>query len=432
MTNVKDCCAKGDGITDDTAAIQAAIVSASADGLVYFPPGVYLVSKQAGGAYCFAPPSDRTFVGAGQGLTTIKAAPDQTDSVRIFTLDNVTRVRFANLTLDGNRSAQTPSEHRHGIFIMRSSDVMIERVTATAFLGDGISLYKDVSSVVIQNCAIWNCGRDGIAFTGGGCKDIRIINCTIHDVEAQPIDSEPDSLPAGSVDDVTIRDCNLTALTSQYAVTTGGYNAETPNRRWRIEGSRITGAIDVIRCDDLKIRDNTITNTDNIHAAVSGRYRTTNILVTGNTVISNAQPCLRITAVAGEAADRWNVAGNTFQASGNISAVHVSGCSNAQVIDNTITGGGQGYGVNVYSTVQTDSLMVNSNSVSGFAVGFYCASYQDRQINRLMLTGNIINVSGTGIQLAGSAALYRTVMVNANIISAVTPVTGAPGMTLAL
>ena len=50
-TNVKTFGAVGDGVTDDTAAITAAIAAiASANGgLLYFPPGIYLISSQISG-----------------------------------------------------------------------------------------------------------------------------------------------------------------------------------------------------------------------------------------------------------------------------------------------------------------------------------------------------------------------------------------------
>ncbi|KAI4249362.1 MAG: hypothetical protein LQ352_005683 [Teloschistes flavicans] len=78
--NVKDFGAKGDGTTDDTAAINSAISTGNRCGkgcdsstvtpaLVYFPPGTYLVSKPLIQFYY------TQFVGDAVQLPTIKAAP---------------------------------------------------------------------------------------------------------------------------------------------------------------------------------------------------------------------------------------------------------------------------------------------------------------------------------------------------------------------
>ncbi|RAL02989.1 glycoside hydrolase family 55 protein [Aspergillus ibericus CBS 121593] len=45
IVNVKDHGAAGDGSTDDTAAIVAALALATADNLIYFPPGSYIITK---------------------------------------------------------------------------------------------------------------------------------------------------------------------------------------------------------------------------------------------------------------------------------------------------------------------------------------------------------------------------------------------------
>jgi hypothetical protein len=58
--NVKSYGAAGDGVTDDTAAVQAA-VAAAAGGSVFFPAGIYLTSN------AISIPDDTTFYGTGPG-----------------------------------------------------------------------------------------------------------------------------------------------------------------------------------------------------------------------------------------------------------------------------------------------------------------------------------------------------------------------------
>lgn len=66
--NVKSYGAQGDGITDDKAAIQLAINAASVTGgVVYFPPGTYMVSGEID-----ITASNVSLVGSGAGATVIK------------------------------------------------------------------------------------------------------------------------------------------------------------------------------------------------------------------------------------------------------------------------------------------------------------------------------------------------------------------------
>src|SRR5438128_168785 len=65
--NVKDYLAKGDGVTDDTAAIQAADAAAAVvAGIVFFPPGTYMVS------YELVPSSYVTWRGSGKYTSILK------------------------------------------------------------------------------------------------------------------------------------------------------------------------------------------------------------------------------------------------------------------------------------------------------------------------------------------------------------------------
>lgn len=98
--------AKGDGSTDDTAALQACL---SAGGQVYIPPGTYLVSTE------LKIPSNTTLWGAGIDKTIIKKANGayrgdnvltnarNTRAPRAASLED-TNIHISGMTLDGNHT----------------------------------------------------------------------------------------------------------------------------------------------------------------------------------------------------------------------------------------------------------------------------------------------------------------------------------------
>lgn len=65
--NVKDFGAKGDGVSDDTAAIAAAIATGGAGATIFFPAGTYLVT----GNPAIQPLAGQTLFGSSRGSTTI-------------------------------------------------------------------------------------------------------------------------------------------------------------------------------------------------------------------------------------------------------------------------------------------------------------------------------------------------------------------------
>lgn len=78
IVSVKDFGAVGDGVTDDTAAIQAAINSIANGGIVYVPTGTYCISKP------LRMTPDKSLIGEGRTTTIIKkttTTPDDYGSV---------------------------------------------------------------------------------------------------------------------------------------------------------------------------------------------------------------------------------------------------------------------------------------------------------------------------------------------------------------
>jgi len=174
--NVLDYGAVGDGVTDDTSAIQAAV---NASDCVYFPPGkTYMVSSIS--------------IRAGMSLVgysaTLKLLPDQTKFVRILTTQNnllnqvvdSEPLNVVGLTLDGNRVNQGPylgyeKEQQQLLFLyggVTNAGRLVVNVSDCNFIescSDGIGVYSGVD-VSISNCHFWNLYRGSITPIGGYSK----------------------------------------------------------------------------------------------------------------------------------------------------------------------------------------------------------------------------------------------------------------------
>lgn len=125
--SVKDFGAVGDGVVDDTAAIQSAIAATQGSGgRLFFPPGTYMVSSLS--------ISGSLQVNGCGPLAVVKQKPGVTGN--IFNITGTgTNVMFSNMTFDGNSSGQ-------------SAQSINSTIHSTAIGGT----LADIFSLVVQDC----------------------------------------------------------------------------------------------------------------------------------------------------------------------------------------------------------------------------------------------------------------------------------------
>lgn len=163
--NVKDYGATGNGATDDSAAIQAALTAANSatyGGVVFFPPGRYLVTVT------LLVGDLTSVIGSGMGSTVIV----QNASERLFdALDATVReyVMMRDFTMEGQwngNQTQGDATDRH-LNLDNYNRIHLERIESL-FCRQMALTGTALESLTINECRIWYCARDAINFSGSG------------------------------------------------------------------------------------------------------------------------------------------------------------------------------------------------------------------------------------------------------------------------
>src|SRR3990167_8019791 len=171
--NVQDFGARGDGISDDTAAIQSAIDAAAAagGGQVYMPTVIYIVSAGAEPSDgCLVLKSNVYLYGDGMGETTVKVADGSdtkiTGIIRSAYGEETHDFGVSHLTIDGNRDATTgkidgwfngfiPGQEAY------DSNVTLDSVEIKDCSGYGFDPHEQTVNMVIKNSVAHGNGLDG-------------------------------------------------------------------------------------------------------------------------------------------------------------------------------------------------------------------------------------------------------------------------------
>ncbi|MDO4699198.1 MAG: right-handed parallel beta-helix repeat-containing protein [Moraxella sp.] len=332
VANAKDYGAKGDGKTDDTAAIQKAVdaVAEKGGGIVDIPAGTYLVD----GTKNIVMKSNIIVRMADD--TTLKTIPNDQPTYAIFRVQNVENVHFLGGTLVGDRyeSGTTEGQSGWGVQIYSSRNVVVENVVARDFRGDGFMVGRyylkepQPEDIVFYNITADGNRRQGLFISDG--DHIKILNSTFKNTQGHPMEAGIDIEPNSPPDSPTgvpgiVRDVEVSGNTFENNAYYGIVVSRSRERPTTLEDVRITKntftgdghAIHVIGLKGGEISGNTIadSNIDIPYFDINLEY-SQNVTVRDNTMYGGRDRDLVKDGAIGN---------NTLSGNVRHAAVHIEG-----------------------------------------------------------------------------------------------------------
>lgn len=423
QVSVKDFGATGDGTTDDTSAIQAALDSGA--GSVIFPDGTYLISA------AIKPSSNQQVVGTGGSITMV----NNTFAAGVY-IDTKSNVQISNLQIIGasggnsfdqailingstnvtvdncliqdiGLEAVAPNEWGHGIEITGAStnvkivDNTIKNIKGYGNLrGDGITV-RSSSNTLIQGNTIDTTRRMQIAVIDNAI-DVKIISNHLLNGYLAGIDIEPNSV--NTTGEITIQGNTIRNFGSKPGATTGsqyyGINLQSND------------------FDNISIVGNII-SAENVQAdsCIHGQNGAKFATITGNVLWCNGYADGMI-LFAGNGFKNLVIANNIIR---EFVSYGIYGDKNGTVvIESNILESSQATALNgirlttnavetTYATITGNNIKVNSATV---AAGIFLQA-----LNGLVVEDNTVTVaSGNGIEVYSNIANMVGAVISSNFV----------------
>lgn len=180
VANVKDYGATGDGTTNDTTAISAAITAAGTGGAVYFPEGVYIFNS------VLTQLSGQRWFGAGRAVSILRLASSVTSIAVCVTASNfATDYSIEDMQIDGNRENITPAADLYSNFYLVRGprggqrglyrNLILSNSWGRVLQTSDETQSEYATDIVVENVWVTNAGTKAISATRS--KRVTISNC---------------------------------------------------------------------------------------------------------------------------------------------------------------------------------------------------------------------------------------------------------------
>jgi hypothetical protein len=351
--SVKDFGAKGDGTTDDTAAIQAA-VTASAGKALYFPAGTYIVSD-------IITLVSNTVLYGDQGITTLKlkAKSYPAANVSIFVLTGISNVYLFGLIFNGNKgnvgTARNPINT-----VYNTTQVTFDTCQWVNCEGICLNVSTTVDSFAVLNCRFINCG--GATDNSDGYRNQAIAFSATASARSKDIEITGNYFYAQGLDCISL--CNLddVVVSNNAAYNSYSFLYNTPSP-FRTVNLTVTGNV------IYNTNQGSLSNT--VNPVAIDLPRVSNATITGNAIFKCEQSGI------GVFDDSVNVvvSGNTLVDCGYKGVSWYGGIS---------VGGGNGTASGILEVIVSNNTVICTGTYTNMKFGILL----DNDLEAVVISGN--------------------------------------------